>query len=136
MGNKPLVHYCMACGKIKIDDSWFLVGAESLADYRLSHGYCDPCAEKAIAEAERQIIESKRANRPAYKLKCIRCGESEYWYKLKKGLCTYCQSCDLCGKEDCEKEFNHSLAITICLECGESVIDREDRKQKTMEVLC
>lgn len=59
---KMLVQYCMGCGKIKYphDTEWEYprkTNYESFDDVQLSHGYCEPCAEKAIAEFKSLIAE-------------------------------------------------------------------------------
>lgn len=60
MNNKIIVSYCMGCGKIKRPDGSWGVPELSLDTYALSHGYCEPCGEKAIAEAMAEIARLKK----------------------------------------------------------------------------
>ncbi len=60
---KIIVSYCMTCGKIKINGLWVLP-CKPLTEYQLSHGYCDPCGKKAIAEARAQIAKMKIVSKP------------------------------------------------------------------------
>ena len=61
---KIIVSYCMTCGKIKYphDEEWeylHKLNYKELDNITLSHGYCDPCGEKAIADAKAQIEKAK-----------------------------------------------------------------------------
>ena len=50
-----VVSYCMGCGKIRLPDGSWGVPELSIDKYCLSHGYCEPCGEKAVAEARAEI---------------------------------------------------------------------------------
>jgi hypothetical protein len=57
---KIIVSYCMGCGKIKYphDTEWEYptkINYKILENILLSHGYCEPCGEKAVADAMSQI---------------------------------------------------------------------------------
>jgi hypothetical protein len=60
MKDKKMVSYCMGCGKIRLPDGSWCVPEVALDQYTLSHGYCEPCGEKAIAEAMAEIARSKK----------------------------------------------------------------------------
>jgi hypothetical protein len=65
MKDKIIVSYCMGCGKVKYpsDTEWKYLrnmNYKSLDDVQLSHGYCDPCGEKVVAEARAEIARSKK----------------------------------------------------------------------------
>lgn len=59
---KIFVSYCMNCGKIKFQKSEQWQSPDlPLSEYALSHGYCDPCADKEIEKIKKEI-EEKRSN--------------------------------------------------------------------------
>ena len=60
MNEKIMVSYCMGCGKIRLPDGSWGVPELSLDSYVLSHSYCKPCEEQAIAEAMSQIEKAKK----------------------------------------------------------------------------
>lgn len=68
MSDKIILSYCMGCGLIKFPGrEWetcvIPLGIENpilLNNYQISHGYCEPCGEKAIAEARAEIAKAKR----------------------------------------------------------------------------
>jgi uncharacterized OB-fold protein len=60
MNDKMIISYCMGCGKVKYpsDTEWEYLhktNYKSLEDAQLSHGYCESCGEKAVAEARAEI---------------------------------------------------------------------------------
>ena len=57
MNEKIMVSYCMGCGKIRLPDGSWGVPELSLDSYVLSHSYCKPCGEQAIAEARAENVE-------------------------------------------------------------------------------
>ena len=60
MKDKKIVGYCMTCHKIRLPDGTWGVPELSLDNYTLSHGYCEPCGEKAIEEARAEIAKAKK----------------------------------------------------------------------------
>jgi len=65
MSDKLIVRYCMECGKVKYpsDTEWEYptkINYKILSDILLSHGYCEPCGEKAVAEARAEIARLKQ----------------------------------------------------------------------------
>jgi hypothetical protein len=56
---KTFVGYCMGCGKIRLPDGTWGVPELALDQYTLSHGYCEPCGKRAIAEAMAEITRLK-----------------------------------------------------------------------------
>ena len=56
---KVIVGYCMTCHKIRRPDGTWGVPVMSLDNYTLSHGYCEPCGDKAILEARAEMERLK-----------------------------------------------------------------------------
>jgi len=63
---KIIVSYCMGCGKIKFPGNKDWQYPElNLVNYLLSHGYCEPCGERTIAEAMAEIARLKKSITPS-----------------------------------------------------------------------
>jgi hypothetical protein len=80
------------------------------------------------------MITQERIVIPEYQQECIRCGEFDYWYRMKSDLCVFCQPCTSCGDEETEKVFVSWGSIGqergyVCLECAD-VLDADRRNQK------
>lgn len=124
-------HKAMVC---QDDGSWKLEGYDPKGN--LSHGICPTCELKVLREiADTLTQEQKHKNRPDWQRECRKCGEFDYWFRMKRGLCVYCQPCCACGKTDCEKELNGDQGAYYCLECAESTLTTPERKQRNMEAL-
>lgn len=72
--NKDLdvLSMCVGCKKIKPEDNWFFINEDFQSyvnyvehykkEYKISHGYCPPCADKAIDEMHKDFDMNKKSN--------------------------------------------------------------------------
>jgi len=58
--DRPFVHACCVCGRVKYQNKWIKVGPDAEEKFRLSHGYCDACFEAAMAALELRGVKNER----------------------------------------------------------------------------